>query len=260
MDNGTNIHLSVIIPAYNEARRLPRTLDHVIDYLSNQAYPSEVRVIDDGSSDGTAELVKQRSAGSIDLGVVTHPDGKNHGKGAAVKLGMLTTKGRYRLFMDADNSTTIDHVEQFWPWFEKGYDVVIGSRGLKDSDIALRQSWYRKLAGQVGNRIIQTLAIPGIEDTQAGFKMFTAECAEDVFPRLTIDRWGFDVEALAVARHLGYKIAELPIRWVNDPEGKVTFKSYLEVFGEVWRVRNNLQRGVYGTSNESRKKESASRK
>lgn len=255
-----NIHLSVIIPAYNEERRLPRTLDDVIKYLSNQAYGSEILVVDDGSSDGTAEVVRQRIDSPVSISALPHPDGRNHGKGAAVSLGMLSAKGRYRLFMDADNSTTVDHIEQFWPWFEKGFDVVIGSRGLEESDIAVRQPWYRKIAGQAGNKIIQTLAMRGIKDTQAGFKMFTSECAEDVFPRLTIDRWGFDVEALAVARHLGYKIAELPIRWINDPEGKVTLKSYLEVFGEVWRVRSNLRRGVYGEPIKSRSKESASRK
>lgn len=257
MEKGTNIHLSVIIPAYNEARRLPRTLDDIINYLSGQAYQSEVTVVDDGSSDNTADVVKQRAEGRTGISLLTHPDGRNHGKGAAVKLGMLSAKGRYRLFMDADNSTTIDHVEQFWPAIEKGFDAVIGSRGLNDSNIAVSQPWYRILAGRVGNQIIQTLAVPGIEDTQAGFKMFTDECAKDVFPRLTIDRWGFDVEALAVARHLGYKIAELPIRWVNDPEGKVTLKGYLGVFGEVWRVRKNLRSGTYGPPSESRKKESA---
>jgi len=260
MEKSTGIHLSVIIPAYNEERRLGRTLDDVFEYLSNQAYTYEIIIVDDGSSDGTVNLVRQKSEGIQSLRVLPHPDGRNHGKGATVKLGMLSAKGRYRLFMDADNSTTIGHVEQFWPAIERGSDVVIGSRGLKDSDVAVRQSWYRKLAGQVGNKIIQTLALPGIKDTQAGFKMFTAECAEDVFPRLTIDRWGFDVEALAVARHLGYKISELPIRWVDDPNGKVTLKSYLEVFGEVWRVRNNIRGGLYGAPVRSRSKESASSK
>jgi dolichyl-phosphate beta-glucosyltransferase len=257
MANRTNIHLSVVIPAYNEARRIPRTIDDVLNYLSGQAYASEIIVVDDGSTDNTAEVVRQKAKGNIDLKVLPHPDGLNHGKGAAVKLGMLAARGRYRLFMDADNSTTINHVERFWTATEKGFDVVIGSRGLKDSDITVSQPWYRILAGRAGNRIIQTLAVPGIEDTQAGFKMFTDECAKDVFPRLTIDRWGFDVEALAVARHLGYKIAELPIKWVNDPEGKVTFKGYLSVFGEVWQVRKNLKSGTYGAANESRKKESA---
>lgn len=260
MEKSASIHLSVIIPAYNEERRLGCTLDDVIDYLSNQPYTSEIIVVDDGSSDGTVELVRQKSEGARSLKVVPHPDGRNHGKGATVKLGMLEAKGRYRLFMDADNSTTVNHVEQFWPAFERGSDVVIGSRGLKDSDIAVRQPLYRKLAGQVGNKIIQMLTLPGIKDTQAGFKMFTAECAEDVFPKLTIDRWGFDVEALVVARHLGYKISELPIRWIDDPEGKVTFKSYLEVFGEVWQIRSNLHSGVYGAPSASHRKESASSK
>ncbi len=246
MNDNATVRLSVVIPAYNEERRLPKTLDEVLSYLARQEYRTEVVVADDGSTDGTARVVKERSSSSIPLRVVTHSDGRNHGKGAAVRLGMLDACGQFRLFMDADNSTTIDHVERFWPFFEEGYDVVIGSRGMKESVITVSQPWYRKIAGEGGNLIIRALAVPGIKDTQAGFKMLTAACTDDLFPKLIVDRWGFDVEVLAVARHCGYRIKEVPIAWENDPEGKVTLGTYFEVLGEVWRVRRNLTAGVYG--------------
>jgi len=245
MQKDSDTHLSVVIPAYNEERRLPRTLEDVLKYLARQPYSAEVLVADDGSADGTARLVQSWDQSPVPLRLLTHPDGRNHGKGAAVRLGMLAARGRFRLFMDADNSTTIDHVERFWPAFDEGYDVVIGSRSVKQSVITVHQPWYRKLAGEGGNLIIRALAVPGVADTQAGFKMFTGRCAEDTFPKLTIERWGFDVEILAIARHRGYRIKELPITWVNDPEGKVTAGAYLEVLGEVWRVRRNLRAGVY---------------
>jgi dolichyl-phosphate beta-glucosyltransferase len=245
MQDNSRIQLSVVIPAYNEEQRLPRTLDDVLSYLANQPYKSEVIVADDGSTDDTAKIVQSRAGGAVPLRLVQHADGRNHGKGAAVRRGMMEATGEYRLFMDADNSTTINHVEQFWPLFNEGYNVVIGSRGLKDSIIPVKQPWYRRLSGNIGNLIIRGLAVPGVHDTQAGFKMFTETCAKDVFPRLTIDRWGFDIEILAVARSLNYRIKEVPIKWVNDPNSKVKASAYLEVFGEVWRVRRNLRSGVY---------------
>jgi dolichyl-phosphate beta-glucosyltransferase len=245
MKDTVSIRLSVVIPAYNEERRLSKTLDAVLGYLAEQEYRTEVIVVDDGSNDATAKLVQDWRPGPVPLRLVSHPDGRNHGKGAAVRLGMLEARGRFRLFMDADNSTTIDHIERFWSFFYEGYDAVIGSRGLKESVITEQQPWYRKMAGEAGNLIIRSFAVPGILDTQAGFKMLTDECTEDVFQRLTIDRWGFDVELLAVARHRKHRVKEVPITWKNDPEGKVTIKAYFEVLVEVWRVRRNLKAGTY---------------
>lgn len=245
MSQPSGIFLSVVIPAYNEERRLPRTLKEVLQYLERQNYVSEVLVVDDGSRDSTPRLVSEWPNPGVPLRLVSHLDGRNHGKGATVRRGMLEASGRYRLFMDADNSTTVEHVEKLLPFFDQGYDVVIGSRGMKESDIPEPQPWYRRLAGNVGNLIIQALAVPGIQDTQAGFKMLTNACTEDLFPRMTVDRWGFDVELLAVARHLGYRVKEVPIRWVNDPEGTVTASAYLQALGEVWRVRRNIKAGVY---------------
>jgi dolichyl-phosphate beta-glucosyltransferase len=238
-------HLSVVIPAYNEERRLPRTLDDVIHYLIRQTYSAEVVVVDDGSSDGTQNVVRERMNGSIALRLCAHEDGRNHGKGATVRRGFREAKGQYRLFMDADNSTTVDQVERFWPYVEEGYDVVIGSRDVGGAEIAVHQSWMKELAGNLGNLFIRTLVVSGVYDTQAGFKLFSQRAIEDLLPRLTIDRWGFDVELLTAARRRGYRIKEVPIRWENDPNSKVEASNYVDVLSEVLQVRRNLKAGRY---------------
>ncbi|MBM3792165.1 MAG: glycosyltransferase family 2 protein [Acidobacteria bacterium] len=239
------MHLSVIIPAYNEEQRLPGTLQDVERFLERQPFESQVLVVDDGSTDGTAQVAREREGATGRVRLLRHADRANHGKGAAVRLGMSAALGRFRLFMDADNSTGIDQVERFWSWFDRGYDIVIGSRNVPGSEIAVRQAWYKELAGRFGNIVVRTLAVPGIRDTQAGFKAFSAESAGVVFPRLTIDRWGYDFEALAVARAHGFKIREVPITWANSPGSKVNLKSYFQVLMEVIRVRRNVRSGRY---------------
>lgn len=241
----SGIKLSVVIPAYNEERRLPTTLDDVVSYLGAQTYRSEIIVSDDGSTDRTVAVVRASDGGRVALRLVQAADKKNHGKGAAVRRGMLDALGAYRLFMDADNSTTVDHVERFWAFFQAGYDVVIGSRDVPGAIVAVHQPWYKELAGNLGNVVVRSLAVPGMYDTQAGFKMFTAKVVTDIFPALTINGWGFDIEILAVAREKGYRIKEAPITWLNDPESKVRAATYFEVLGDVWRIRRNLRDGVY---------------
>ncbi|MEX1997205.1 MAG: dolichyl-phosphate beta-glucosyltransferase [Candidatus Andersenbacteria bacterium] len=242
-ENDTSVFLSVIVPAYNEEKRLPQTLKAVVSYLKQQVYTWEIVVVDDGSRDRTADVV--REAAIVDSHVRLLQYGANRGKGYAVRYGMTHVKGKYRVFMDADNSTTINHVEQMLPFFDMGFDVVIGSRDVAGARIAVHQPWWKEKLGDLGNVWIQFWAVRGIKDTQAGFKLFRGQVAEAVFPQLTIDRWGFDVEALAVARRLGYKIAERPIHWVNDPDSKVSTKAYFDVLKEVVQVRLNIWRGVY---------------
>jgi len=239
-----SVYLSVVIPAYNEEKRLPKTLAMTTAYLQKQNYAWEIAVVDDGSSDRTAELVKEAAVQDARIRLLQY--GKNRGKGYAVRYGMTHVSGEVRIFMDADNSTTIDHFEAFRPYLNMDFDVVIGSRDIAGADIATHQAWWKEKLGDLGNLWIQFWAVPGIHDTQAGFKLFTAQAAEDVFSKLTLDRWGFDVEALAVARHLGYKIVERPIRWVNDANSKVSAKAYLDVLSEVLQVRMNLWKGIYG--------------
>ena len=245
MSEYSDTRLSVIIPAFNEELRLPRTLDQVMTYLTKQSYRSEVIVVNDGSTDNTAQVVQNRQPGSVPLKLLQHLDSANHGKGESVKRGMLEACGECRLFMDADNSTTLDQVERFWDFLNKGCEVMIGSRAHKESVIRRRQSILKELAGRIGNLLVQVLAVPGIHDTQAGFKMFTAEAAQNIFPKQTIKQWGYDIEILAIARTLGYKVCEIPITWLNAPGSKVTTGTYFEVLGEIWKIRQNLRAGLY---------------
>jgi glycosyltransferase involved in cell wall biosynthesis len=235
--------LSVIIPAYNEASRLPLTLIDIDKHLQDQEYSYEILVINDGSTDETAEIVK-RFAGLIDnLKLIDNKE--NKGKGAAVRQGMLCAKGTWRLFMDADNSTSIIEFNKMIPYFKEGYEVAIGSRDVKGAKMSPPQPIYKRLFGNIGNLIIQSLLLPGIWDTQCGFKCFSDEAAERIFHLTRINRWGFDVEALSLAKALGYKIKEMPIFWVNDPMTHVSFFSYLQVLWEVVKVRWWLWRNAY---------------
>jgi dolichyl-phosphate beta-glucosyltransferase len=240
----SGLHLSVIIPAFNEESRLPGTLRHVGGYLAAQPYESEVLVIDDGSADGTAQAVHS-CAGAAPLRLIQHPDRANHGKGASVRRGMIAARGKFRLFMDADNSTTLDQIDVLWPCFEQGYDVAVGSRRAPGARVDVHQAWYKELAGRCGNLVIRALAVPGIADTQAGFKMFTDRAAAAIFQRQTIDRWGYDIEIFVIARLLGYRVREVPIVWIDAPGSKVRMSSYLQVLQEVWRIRRNVKSGTY---------------
>jgi hypothetical protein len=156
---------------------------------------------------------------------------------------MLEAQGEIRLFMGADNATTIEHFEKMLPLFEQGYQVVIGSRDKKDAagaKQAVPQSFLKRQLGNLGNILIQLLAVSGIWDTQCGFKAFQAKTAQDIFSRAKIDRWGFDIEALALARKLGYRIGVIPVNWVNDPDSRVSWKGYLNTFRELFKIKWNF--------------------
>lgn len=237
------VFVSVVIPAYNEAARLLRTLRSVLSYLGQQPYRWEVVVVNDGSTDATAALTQELMVNEPNLQHWQY--GKNRGKGYAVRYGMSRVTGQYRLFMDADNSTTIDHVEKFLPYLKSEYDIAIGSRDITGAEIPIHQPRWKERLGDLGNLWIQWWAVPGIKDTQAGFKMFTDKAALSIFPYLTIERWGFDVEVLAVARLRGLRVIELPIRWTNDPGSKVTAWAYLDVLREVVQIHRNIVQGVY---------------
>ena len=238
-------HLSIVIPAFNEEARLAATLEATLAYLEKQPYRREILVVDDGSTDGTPGIPDSFASDATRVRLVQHDDGRNHGKGAAVRLGMLAAEGRFRLFTDADNSTPIEQVEAFWPLFDRGADIVIGSRRAPGARVPVRQPLYKVWAGVLGSFYIRLVVLPGFRDTQVGFKMFTASCAEAVFRRMTVTGWGFDVEVLAIARHLGFKATEAPVCWTNSPESRVRTADYFEVLREVWRVRRNLATGLY---------------
>jgi len=241
------IRISVIVPTYNEESRLPKTLREIDKYLSKQSYDYEIIVVSDGSTDKTVEIVRNLMPEIKNLRVLSFK--KNQGKGFGVREGMLAATGEYRLFTDADNSTSIDHLEKMWPLFEKDYDVVIGTRDSRDSrgaKQAVSQPSWKRFLGDLGNIGIQLLVIRGIWDTQCGFKAFTKKAAEDIFKRCKINRWAFDVEALALARKLGYKIAIIPTYWINSPDSKVKLKGYIQFFKELLRIKWNLIFRKYG--------------
>lgn len=228
-------YLSVIIPAYNEAKRLPLTLIDIDKHLRDTDYSYEIIVVNDGSKDATAEIVERFSHLIKNLRLIDNKE--NHGKGWVVRQGMLEAKGDVRLFTDADNSTSVDQFNKIIPYFKEGYEIVIGSRDIKGAKLVPPQPWHKRLAGDLGNLIIQALLLPGIWDTQCGFKAFTEEAARKIFPLAKINRWAFDVEALSLAKKLGYKIKEIPVVWVNDPFSLVKPMAYLQFFWEVLKIR-----------------------
>ncbi|RJP44609.1 glycosyltransferase family 2 protein [Candidatus Parcubacteria bacterium] len=235
--------LSIIIPAYNEAKRLPLTLVDIDKHLSAAPYSYEILVMNDGSTDNTAEVVEKMKGMIKNLKLVDNKE--NQGKGGVVRQGMLVAKGAIRLFTDADNSTSIDHFERMIPYFKEGYEVVIGSRAVKGRELDPPQPWYRQIPGKAGNLVIQALLLPGIWDTQCGFKALAAESAERIFNQTKITGWGFDVEMLALAKRMGYRIKEVPVHWKNDPFSHLRASAYLKTLIETLKIRLWLWAGKY---------------
>ncbi len=236
------MELSIVIPAYNEARRLPATLDRIEAYLREQAIDAEVIVVDDGSTDRTAAIARAHAASWPTLQLVAAP--MNGGKGRAVQLGMAASTGRYRVFSDADLSVPIEDLELLLKPLRNGAGVAIASRGLRESQIELHQPWYRETMGKIFNKLVRIFVLGGIRDTQCGFKAFTAEVADRVFPPLQTRGFGFDVEVLYRARALGYTIVEVPTRWINSPQSRVnplwhSSAMFLELLAIPARVRRH---------------------
>lgn len=227
-------YLSIIIPAYNEANRIQGSIIKIIEYLSLKPYDWEIIVVDDGSKDGTFEILQHYQEK-----VKVLIQDKNYGKGAAVRRGMLESKAKYRIFTDADLSTPIKEIEKVLPVLEAGTDICIGSRDLDRSLIKEHQPFYREWMGRVFNGFVQVIVFRGITDTQCGFKAFTAEAAEAVFSKSKIDGFSFDVEALYLARKLGLKIEQVPVEWYNDFRSKVSpIKDSFNMFRELFVIRN----------------------
>jgi glycosyltransferase involved in cell wall biosynthesis len=241
-----DLDLSVIVPAYNEAARLPKTLSRLHEYLSGGSFTYEILVVLDGPTDATRDVLGRLSDEIYYLRTVDRQ--WNRGKGYTVKEGMLAARGEIRLFTDADNSTDIAHFDKMKPLFDQGCDIVIASRNASDAPGALQvvsQAWYKRAIGRLGNRIVQIAAVPGIWDTQCGFKAFRAEAAERIFSQTTLDRWGFDIEVLALAQRLKYKIGIVPARWLNDDRSHVRMSDYIHVLGDTFTVRRNFLTGKY---------------
>lgn len=236
-------YLSIIIPAYNEAERIPATLIGMDRRLAHAPYSYEILVVNDGSKDNTAEVVWNMANAVKNLKLVDN--GENKGKGGVVRQGMLAASGVIRLFTDADNSTSIDQFDQMTPFFKEGYQIVIGSRSVAGAKLDPPEPLYRQIPGKAGNLIIQALVLPGLWDTQCGFKAFTEEAAKKVFELSRIAGWGFDVEILALARKMGYRIKEIPVHWVNEIHSHVKASAYLKVLWETLTIRWWLWTGKY---------------
>lgn len=230
-------HLSVIIPAYNEEHRIKLTLGEIYNYLMRQNYSWEVIIVSDGSKDRTVEVVSEFISNKPQLSLIANT--KNHGKGYVVRQGMLQAIGDYRLFTDADNSTSIEQIEKFWPYLtDEDYDIVIGSIEMPGAEIREQAQWYRRALGKYSKYIIRIIAgLWSIHDTQRGFKCFTDKAAINIFSKTKIDRFGFDIEVLALAKKMGYKIKELPVVWNNPGGSTVSFKSYFEVLKDLFKIR-----------------------
>jgi dolichyl-phosphate beta-glucosyltransferase len=233
--------LSVVIPAYNEALRLPATLARVREHLAARGVAHEILVIDDGSSDGTADVA--RAAGEA-VRVLRHTP--NRGKGYAVRRGMLAATGERRLMTDADLSTPIEELARLEAEIDRGIDVAIGSRAVTGARIEVHQPAYREAMGRFFNVLVQALLLPGLADTQCGFKLFTAAAAEKAFGACRLDGFSFDVEALYVARRRGLRIAEVPVVWRNDAATRVGLGGGGAAFADLLRIRYFALLGAYG--------------
>jgi len=258
-------HLSIIIPAYNEESRILPSLQKIHDFISTQAFLTEVIVVDDCSTDRTFDRVNEFISGKSNYALIQNE--RNIGKGGSVRRGMGQARGKFRLFTDADLSTPIEEVNNFLnavipakagiqsvnhPRMLKkddisGFDMVIGSRRVKGANVVVRQPIFREAAGRLFSVLVRLLTLRGFIDTQCGFKLFTQEAAENIFPLQTIPGFGFDVELLFIAaRRFGYKIKEAPVPWTDSPSTRVRlFRDSTMMFLDLIRIRINYLRGEY---------------
>lgn len=239
--------LSVIIPAYREGERIGRNLLEIDKYLKDKSYTYEIIIVDDGSPDNTTEVAKNYALQIPHMRVIGNPE--NHGKGFVVRQGLLEAKGKYRVFLDADGSTSITHLDAFLPKFDEGYDVVIGSRDIPGAFIQVHQQRWKEILGDMGNWAIRiVLGLWRFPDTQCGFKALSAEAAEAVASRMVVDRFGFDYELIAIAEALKFKVEQLPVRWMNEAGSTVTLtgpNGYIQVLIDLFKTKWRFLTGRY---------------
>lgn len=238
----SNPFLSIVIPAYNEERRIILTLERIVKYLGAQTYAAEVLIVDDGSTDRTTAVVREFSRNHPQVRVITNP---HRGKGYAVKTGMLAASGEYRFPCDADLAMPIEQIARFLPPQLTDFDLAIGSREAPGSR-RFHEPAYRHIMGHVFNSIVRLVAVSGFKDTQCGFKCFTKEAATTLFPLQTLDGFAFDVEILFLAKKRRLRIAEVPIDWYHNTESRVRpARDTVNMFRDALSVRWNYWRGRY---------------
>lgn len=236
--------LTIIVPSYNEELRLPPSLEKIAAYLSASQRLTEVIVVNDGSKDRTAEVAASFADRITNLRVVEN--GENRGKGYSVRHGMQEARGEFVLFSDADLSAPIEELDKLLQAVDtRAARVAIGSRALDRSLVGVHQSAFREYAGRFFNLVMRISTGLAFEDTQCGFKLFERQAAHEIFKRQLLERFGFDVEVLLIAKLLGYKTVEIPVRWDNVEGSKVGMFSGLDGFVDLWRVRRNQWTGKY---------------
>ncbi|MCS6777663.1 MAG: glycosyltransferase family 2 protein [Chloroherpetonaceae bacterium] len=230
--------LSVVVPAYNEEARIGPTLKRMLAYFDTQPYRVEILVVNDGSTDRTAQVVEAVAACRREVRLLSYAP--NRGKGYAVRYGILHGHGTRLLFSDADLATPIEEIEKLMAQLDAGYDIAIGSRDVHGSELVRRQSLFREMGGKLFNRLVQLIAVPGIRDTQCGFKLFTREAAQNIFSRCQVEHFAFDVEVLYLALRLfAYRVAEVPVRWAHQEGSKVRFfRDALRMLRTLFRIRS----------------------
>lgn len=238
---------SVVIPTYNEGskeKEMGEHLETIKNYFEKLGQSYEILVVLDGPTDNSLELVQKFAKENSRIKIIDRKE--NKGKGYSVREGLLKAQGQVRLFTDMDGATPIVMFDRFLPKFQEGFDIVIGSRDLKDSQVKIHQPKWKEWLGDFGNLLIQvTTGLYGMKDTQCGFKAFSEKAVLDILPRTTVDRWGIDFEILMIGKKLGYKIAEAPVEWLDKGDSKVGISGYISTFKDLFYVKWNMIKGVY---------------
>ena len=238
-------YLSIVIPAYNEEKRIGETLQKILEFIATKSFPAEILVVDDGSVDGTVDVVNSFSNEKIPLKVISYE--KNRGKGYAIKTGMLAAGGEYALFTDADMSTPVEMLERFEPHMKEGVEVIIGTRKTAGAYVGKHQPLYRENMGKVFTWLSNRLLGLDTSDFTCGFKCFHRRTIEPVFGSQRISGWGYDTEIIFIARRKGFRIQEVPVSWFNDEATRVKlWKNVFTCLSELYQIRNNNRKGLYG--------------
>lgn len=242
------IKLSVIIPAYNEERRIGKTLDFISTFLRSRKIDFEIIVVTNNCTDNTVlfiDKIKKKSIPELININIPREGFEGNMKGYAVTVGMRKAQGDYHLFIDADNATSFENVIGFMDYIDSGFDVVVGSRYVKGSYIVKKQPLYRVILSRLSNILIQIVLLPGLYDTQCGFKMFSSKASSIIFSKTTVNGWGADLEMLAIARMLKFKIKEAPVRWEAQDESTVRSHAFIHTLKELFKIRYNVKSKLY---------------